>query len=151
MQNETKDLATLSGSALLSQYLDSVHANLDSVINGTQSLDKLKISKLTVELKELRMMIGKTTGNLTTARNLVKWINELIHQLTRPYELRDYTMTCVRKVHQAIDWAILGHFHQKEQVQDSSLIAVLQNVRVLSNRNLIPQKILNMMKGEDVD
>jgi len=130
-RDETRDLATLSGSALLDHYLTSVQNQLKSVLKGSKLLDNYSKVKLKIEMNQLRTIIGHTSSNRETSRYLVKYVNKLIKQLHRPHEYRPLTLTLIRKVQQAINWAIQGHFSVKEEIQDTSLLTVLQNVRVL--------------------
>jgi hypothetical protein len=104
-----------------------------------------------MDLNKLRTIIGHTSSNKETSDYLVRKSNELIDQLYCPVEYRPYTLTCVRNVQKAINWAVKGHFSRKEEVQDTSLLAVLQNVRVLKNRNIISENFMKRLKGEDED
>ena len=150
-RDETRDLATLSGSALLDHYLTSVQNQLKSVLVGSKILDSYSRVKLTNELNQLRTIIGHTSSNKKTSHYLVKWINKLVRQFHRPHEYRPLTLTCIQKVQQAINWAIQGHFSVKEEIQDTSLLTVLQNVRVLKGKNLIPESVRKILDGDEDD
>lgn len=56
-------------------------------------------------------------------------------------------MTIISKVQQALNWATLGHFNKKEEIQDTALIAVLQSVRVMQSKSIIPDYMKKLMKG----
>lgn len=150
-RDETRDLAALSGAALLDHYLTSVQEQLKSVLKGSKLLDGYSRSKLTIDMNQLRTIIGHTSSNKETSRFLVKWINKLIKQLHRPHEYRPLTLTCIRKVQESINWAIHGHFSIKEEIQDTSLLTVLQNVRVLKGKNLIPESVKKIIDGSEDD
>lgn len=150
-KNETKDLAALSGAALLDHYLTSVQEQLKFVLDGSKTLDKHSKANLVFDLSKLRTIIGHTSSNKITSNYLVKKINLLVDQLYCPVEYYPYTLTCIRGVQKAINWAIQGHFSNKEEVQDTSLLSVLQNVRVLKNKNLVSESFMKRIKGDDYD
>ena len=150
-KDETRDLAALSGAALLDHYLTSVQEQLKLVLEGSTILDKYSKAKLGFDLSKLRTIIGHTSSNKLTSNYLVKKINELINQFYCTVEYYPYTLTCINKVQQAINWAIQGHFSNKEEVQDTSLLSVLQNVRILKSKNLISDNFMKRIKGDDDD
>ena len=151
MQNETRDLAALSGAALLDHYLESVQNQLSAVLTGSTPLDTYSKSTLAIDMKNLRSIIGYTSSNPITSRYLVKWVNNLIKQLHRQKEYRPYTLTCIQKTQQAINHAIQGHFSNKEKITDTALLSVLQNVRVLREKNIVPNKMRKLLQGDDDD
>ena len=150
-KDETRDLAALSGAALLDHYLTSVQEQLKFVLDGSKILDQYSKAKLTFDLSKLRTIIGHTSSNKKTSNYLVKKVNDLIDQFYGSVEYYPYTITCIKKVQQAINWAIQGHFSNKEDVQDTSLLSVLQNVRILKSKNLVSDNFLKRIRGEGDD
>lgn len=148
---ETKDLATITGAALLDHVITSVQNQLKEVLEGSLSLDAHSIANISINVSKLRTIIGYTSANKQTSQHLVKCANLLIRQLHRPHEYRPLTLTLINKVQQAINWAIQGHFSVKEGIQDSALLSILSNVRVLKQQNLIPEKVLKIIQGEEDD
>lgn len=147
-QNETSDFAVASASALLDHYLSDNQNNFQELAKDTHKLNNLRKSPLPVEIDLLTSSIGRTSGNIKTAKGLLKWTNKLIKQLTRPYEDEEFTETCIQKVLQYRNTAILGHFNAKNNIIDGTTMAVASKTQILQNRSLIPQWILDIFKGK---
>jgi hypothetical protein len=149
----TKDLATLAGANLLASYLNGVKAQL-AIVTDEKNQPALKQDTkdlLREQLGVLRKLLGHLSGERKSRKILVRAIEKLRDQLDEKYEYVPLTITRVRNLEKAIDFAISSSFGLKEDIQNASLVAILEKTSVLESKHLVPESYMKLLEKIEQD
>ena len=144
MKEELQDTKVITGTTLLLKILMRMETQLQEVGNlGTQFVNDLELN-----YKTMIESVCQLSGSNEHRERLELAINDLITQQTKfKRPLPELTKKKIAKIKQAVIKAVGGHFGRWEQLIQTESLQVMGKVNVLENQTIIPETIMNAIKG----
>jgi hypothetical protein len=153
---ESKDWSTLAVANTTDHMLTINEENSKQLLLSATEIKYTEIFSqvfLRSTLPTLQKLIALSCSNAKTSKILVQKVNELVAEVCEPPNryYHDLAQSIFTQVIQAINNAIWGAGAMKEGSFLNVLVTSLSNVNLVSQKTMVPNKVLEMLKKFEDD